>query len=301
MKKRILTIGLHLIFLCALGLAVLLFVEEILDLKQAVYYYFHPLPVAGETNGQYTLRPVQISGDEWFVDAPLIRHAGGQIDGNTYTNSAEAIAKSLSENQNFIEMDFRYTSDGHLVCAHAWYDVYVDDYMPTLAEFLATPVQGKYTALTAGDVIDIMVQNPQMYLVTDVKDEDTLPSVITELVNLADRDSQVLDRFIVQLYTGHEKSDIQAIYPFADSQFLFTTYKWGIWQHEVAAICNEENISVIAVPYEEMPDEDAAYMQELGFTVYEFTVNRADYARQSRDRGISGFYTDALFEADLAS
>ena len=91
------------------------------------------------------------------------------------------------------------------------------------------------------------------------------------------------------------------IYPFEDSQFLFTLYEWGVWQLEAAQICNQENISVITVEYGQIPDEDVALLRELGFTVYEHTVNRADYAKLSLQRGISGFYTDTLSPADLES
>lgn len=299
MKKKLLILALHLAVVCAGLLCAVQFAEEMVSLKQTVYYYFNPISEAGDTDHLYTLRPAQVNPGAWYEDRPLIHHAGGQIDGNTYTNSLEAVENTLSRGEAFIELDFRYTGDGHLVCAHAWYDVYPENYMPTLEEFLATRIQGKYTPLTAGDVISLMAANPQMHLVTDMKEEGSLIPVITELTELAQGDPEILDRFVIQLYTGREKEELQAVYPFHDSQFLFTTYQWGQWQHEVAAICNEENISVITVPYGEMSDEDAALMASLGFTVYEFTVNRADYAALSQTRGISGFYTDCLYPADL--
>ena len=48
-----------------------------------------------------------------------------------------------------------------------------------------------------------------------------------------------------------------------------------------------------------MPPEDAAFLKELGFVVYEHTVNRVDIARQSLEKGISSFYTDTLFPEEL--
>lgn len=41
-------------------------------------------------------------------------------------------------------------------------------------------------------------------------------------------------------------------------------------------------------------------MKELGFTVYEFTVNRVEEAKRSLNRGIASFYTDDLSPEDLA-
>lgn len=290
---------LNLLVLCLILLAAVQFCEEIQAAKKAVYYTFNPVPVPGATDDSIVLYPVETTGEEWFADAPLIHHAGGEIEGNTYTNSREAVEKTLAEGHCFIEIDLVYTSDGHLVCAHSWTDVYLENRQPTLEEFLASKIQGKFTPLTAEDLIQIMRENPQMYLITDIKNEEGILPVVEELVAMAQEDPQILDRFIIQLYTGREKQDVLKIYPFTDEQFLFTTYNWGVWQLEVAQICNEENIAVLTVPYGEMSDEDAALMKELGFTVYEHTVNRADQAKLSLERGIAGFFTDTLSPEDL--
>ena len=44
-----------------------------------------------------------------------------------------------------------------------------------------------------------------MYLITDIKDTD-LCTAISDLVALAEEDPAILDRFIIQLYTGREKT-----------------------------------------------------------------------------------------------
>lgn len=285
---------------CIFSLCAVQFCEEIQIVKEKIYYTLHPVPVPGATDDSITLYPTNVRGDEWFVDAPIIYHAGGEIYGSSYTNSLEAVEETLSEGNFFIEIDLRYTSDGHLVCAHSWPDVYLENYEPTLEEFLSSKIQGRFTPMTADMLIQIMEQNPRMHLVLDVKDAE-LTAVIEDMVALAENDPAVLDRFIIQLYTGREKPSVLDIYPFKDEQFLFTIYDWGVWQLEVAQICNEENVSVITVPYGQMSDEDAALMQELGFTIYEHTINRADSARETLARGISGIYTDTLFPEDLLS
>lgn len=171
----------------------------------------------------------------------------------------------------------------------------------TEEEFLSQKVQGKYTPLTAADLLRIMKENPQMYLVTDTKQGSQLTSIIGDLVTLCDRDPDVLSRVIIQLYTGREKSSIQEIYPFADEQFLFTLYGWGPWCLYAAQICNEENVGVITLPTGYMSAKDAALMKELGFTVYEHTVNRVDEAEMLLKQGIAGVYTDCLTSADMES
>lgn len=294
---------LHVVALCLIAVLAVEFAEEIQAAKETVYYKLFPLPVAGETDSQITLYPVENQGDEWFLEHPLIYHAGGEIRGGSYTNSLEAVEKTLAEHPEkcFIEMDLRYTSDGVLVCAHSWGDALMDAQEPTLEEFLSWRIQGRFTPLTAKKLMEIMQENPQMYLVTDFKDlPGELKDGVAELVELSQGDPDVLSRMVIQLYTGREKTSVQEVYPFQDQQFVFTTYEWGAWQHEVAQICNQENVSVIAVPFGEMSNEDAALMKELGFTVYEFTVNRVEEAKRSLNRGIASFYTDDLSPEDLA-
>ena len=67
----------------------------------------------------------------------IINHACGGIDGNSYTNSTEALDNSIKSNCESVEIDFRYTSDGTLICAHDWEDIGFKS-APTLEELLAS-------------------------------------------------------------------------------------------------------------------------------------------------------------------
>ena len=49
--------------------------------KQTIYDTIHPKSVSETTDDPITLYPVEINGDEWFVEHPLIYHAGGVIEG----------------------------------------------------------------------------------------------------------------------------------------------------------------------------------------------------------------------------
>ena len=85
-KYKILLMHIALIILL-LGLVVE-FCEEIQTMKQAVYYRLFPEPEAEaevEEGGRETilpddqvvLHPVEHTGTEWYLDHPLIYHAGG--------------------------------------------------------------------------------------------------------------------------------------------------------------------------------------------------------------------------------
>ena len=308
MARKTKLLLMHIAILLVLTALVFVFAEEIQAAKKSVYYALRldkrqPEATVAAYEDSTPLEPMANTGSEWYLKHRLIFHAGGQIQGHTYTNSLEAVEKTLAENAGggcIIEIDLAHTSDGALVCVHEWSDAFLNQKEAvTLEEFLARKIQGKYTPLTAEQLLEIMAENPQMYLVTDMKEEAAVSSVISELVELCGRNAEVLSRVIVQLYTGLEKADIQKVYPFRDEQFIFTDYKLGEWTWDIPRMCSRERIPVMTTPKGQVPEEDLARLKELGFAVYEFTVNRVDVAQESLSRGVSGFYTDSLVSEDV--
>ena len=47
-------------------------------------------------------------------------HAGGGINGATYTNSIAAMNLNYSKGFRYFEIDFNTTSDANIVCVHDW-------------------------------------------------------------------------------------------------------------------------------------------------------------------------------------
>lgn len=50
----------------------------------------------------------------------MIAHAGGGYHGVAYSNSLDALESSYQAGFRYMEMDFSWTRDGHLVCLHDW-------------------------------------------------------------------------------------------------------------------------------------------------------------------------------------
>ena len=246
-KQKILLMHIAVIALL-LGLAVV-FCEEIQAAKLAVYYKLFPASasevsaLSQETilpDDQVVLHPVEHTGTEWYLDHPLIYHAGGQIESSTYTNSLEAVEKTLLDNPEkcVVEIDLQRTSDGVLVCAHDWTDVLVSQTDPmTEEEFLAQKIQGRYTPMTAADLLRIMQENPQMYVVTDTKLKEPLTSVIGDLVTLSEGDPDILSRLIIQLYTGRESPRFRRSIPLRmnslSSRFMVGAHGVCMWPRSV--------------------------------------------------------------------
>lgn len=94
-----------------------------------------------------------------------IAHAGGCIEGFRYTNSLEAIQCAMAHNVTFIELDLCITSDGQLVAWHDW--TFQWDGAPTYEQFMAHKIDDLFTPLDYPRIDSIMVNNPELSLVTD--------------------------------------------------------------------------------------------------------------------------------------
>lgn len=99
-----------------------------------------------------------------------IAHAGGMIEGYTYTNSLEAVNNAIMNGIRYIELDLAFTSDDSLVVSHEWMgskDILVEDEAPSYSDFMAHRVYGRFTPLDYARIDSIMQANPKLYLVTD--------------------------------------------------------------------------------------------------------------------------------------
>lgn len=125
-----------------------------------------------------------------------IAHAGGVIDGQCYTNSREAVEKSLRRGYRYIELDLQVTQDNHLVAVHDW-DRLRDmagtpelPVPPTLSEVRGLTLKGGLHVLGGKDIAELMLRHQQMILVTDK---------IHDMALLA-RELPFHDRIIVEVF-----------------------------------------------------------------------------------------------------
>lgn len=103
-----------------------------------------------------------------------IAHAGGAIDGITYTNSLEALNLSLSKGFKAVELDLIKTSDNVLIAGHDWAhfkniigNETVDEQPMHSSAISKYKIHEKYTIITSADISNILAQNPQLILFTD--------------------------------------------------------------------------------------------------------------------------------------
>lgn len=117
-----------------------------------------------------------------FNQRSFIAHATGEIDSYKYTNSYEALMKSLEKGYQFIEIDLGMTSDSVMVCVHNWKEFNTFTHtnkdrrtkfqysIPTYSEFKRTKIYGKYTPLSVEDVLKVRDVHPFTLVLDKISD-----------------------------------------------------------------------------------------------------------------------------------
>lgn len=241
----------------------------------------------------------------WVKENRYIAHALGGINGNTYTNSKEAMEKSYNRGLRVMEADMSLSSDGRLILLHSteienlsklglpysW-----NKKMPTEEEFLKQKILGRYHTLSFEQVCNYMSKHKDMYLVVDLKKNDIkeVEKCYKELVRVAKKvDKSVLNRIIPQIYYEEMYKPIMNIYDF--KSMIFTTYR--LEEIEVKKIVDfsyEHGIKVVAVNRANFSRELTNNLIDRGIGLYMFTYNDPDKVNLLRNKYVSGFYTDFL-------
>ena len=167
-------------------------------------------------NGKVIANPIVYSEKDWTEENKLIAHAGGAVreKGYTtyYTNSREALVQNYNLGHRVFEIDFYLTSDQKLAAVHDWYQFGTYDGVAFSAmqwkEFRTNgqPItEGRYTTMLIDDVLDEMLINKDMYIVTDTKSfELSEQETYIQFKNIYDeamkKDPELLSRIIPQIY-----------------------------------------------------------------------------------------------------
>lgn len=136
-----------------------------------------------------------------------IAHALGSIDGHVYTNSREAMIHSIEKGYKFIEVDIDTTSDGVFIASHDWEyfnritnHSELKDSMCSFEQFSKRKIYDKYTPITIREIIDTLINHPDISIVTD-KTSD--PVIIDDLF------SEIKERVYIECFTKEDYIELK--------------------------------------------------------------------------------------------
>lgn len=257
------------------------------------------------------MKPVgEASATDILANTRIIAHALGTIDGIDGLNCLEGFQLHYAAGVRVFEADFRMTSDGYVVLRHDWTGGLQQDIrttsIPTREEFLAAPILGRYTPLSFQDLLLLMVDYPDICIITDTKfleaEEVTLQfqSMLEEAHRLGL--TYLFDRFFIQIYSVSHYTVVNNLYHFP--HYIYTFYQEHFSETEDAfrekiLFCEQNGIEGLTL-WDYWWDPDYATIADWHhIKVYTHTVNDAEEAHRLINSGISAVYTDTLDPADL--
>ena len=248
---------------------------------------------------------------DWQSGNILIAHAFGEVDNKIETNSKEAFINAWENGFRVVEGDFTYTSDGVLVLRHdfekdgsyARLEIPTDkDKVMDSQTYMNSPIIFEQTPLRAVDLLYLMAEYPDMYLVTDTKDTDkaTVQRQFRDIVNIAKNigHPEVLDRIIPQLYNKEMIKWVKAIHPFEN--WIFTLYLYNYPDYDdIANYCKTNGIQTVTLHVDRATKENVSKLKAKGLKVYAHTTNRYLTMKNLLDTGVDGVYTDRIKPYEL--
>lgn len=244
----------------------------------------------------------------------LIAHAMGGVDGRTYSNSLEAFQQNYDKGLRLFEVDLSLTSDGKMVARHDWRDSLAEMFLQTSPNDATTPDEpwtydyvmsqplfAAYTPIDIDQIIQLMRENKDMYIVTDTKyfETDLVTQHFQMIVDAAEKDPKLLNRVIPQIYNQQMLFDIQSVYEFKD--YIYTLYMSKDTEQEVIDFSSENSIKVVTMPEFKTNAEFVAALKEKGIFTFVHTINDIEKVNEYQKLGVHGFYTDFLTNDDLDS
>ncbi len=248
----------------------------------------------------------------WYDGNPLIAHALGEADGKIELNSKEAFIQSWGRGYGVMEADFMYTTDGVLVVRHdfdsdgSYYrleqEIPAEGLVMNSKTYYDSKIVYEQTPMVAQDLIMLMAEYPDVYILTDTKSTDVAltKKMFTEIVNICKETDNldVLDRLVPQIYTDAMFDAINDIYEFPE--YVYTLYlNYYPDYPEIAAFCNTKGINAVALGIERVTTETTDIFHDKGIKVYAHTINRYLYAQDVFDKGADGIYTDKIYPYEL--
>lgn len=247
----------------------------------------------------------------WQEENPLIAHALGEAEGKIELNTKEAFLSSWENGYRVVEADFAYTSDNVLVLRHdfekegSYYRLEIEPEGKLVMDsktFQKTPAVFTQTPLTAVDLISLMIEYPDMYVVTDTKstDKTTVQKQFRDLKQIAVNMGapEILERIIPQIYKKEMLGWVKEVHSFSD--WIFTLYLISNPDYqEIANFCAENGIDTVTIHYNRATKANIETLKAKGLKVYVHTINRYLYMKELLELGADGIYTDRIKPYEL--
>ena len=231
----------------------------------------------------------------------LVGHAFGSVNNVTYTNSLEAFKESYSRGIRLMEIDLLLTSDSKVVLAHDWSRIQPQTLHPTQEQFKKSSILGSYSPLLFSDLIQLMIDYPDIYIITDSKysDKARVETEFREMIRVIREfnATSLLSRFVIQIYDEEMYDYVRGIYPF--ETIAFTLYqRWHTKNmkdfRQICEWASTHNITAIVMWADKYAADVALMLRQYCLPAWLHSVNDPVEAATLLRCGAEKIYTDSL-------
>ena len=224
-----------------------------------------------------------------------VAHAGGGINGRTYTNSLDALNFNYEKGFQYFELDFSFTKDNCLVCIHDWNESFKHSFdlttkeRPTLEAFtFLIKNKSLFEECTLKSLAIWMLEHPYAVIITDIKEKN-----IDGLRRIAKALPNSKERVIPQIYQPENFSIVKSL---KFKSVIWTLYRYTGSTEEVLQHCKEFYGSfAITMPIRRAKTELPKKLKEKNIPTYVHTINSEEEAmKYIVEYKISEVYTDFL-------
>lgn len=234
------------------------------------------------------------NSSEVIKPSKWISHAGGRINGLTYTNCLEALNNSVEKGFKLIELDFNWTKDNQLVLIHDWGEIVNKLFGVTPGdpyyydEYLDFKMINNWRHLTPDSLSNWLKKNPSISIVTDIKGRN-----IKGLSMIKENYPELIDQFIPQIYLFDEYLRVKSL---GFKNIILTLYASDYTDKEILDFAKRNELYAITMPTDRAKTDIVQALNEENIFVYTHTINSLEDVNTFESLGINGFYTDDLID-----
>ena len=227
--------------------------------------------------------------------AKRVAHAGGGIQGKTYTNSIDALNENIDKGFQYFEIDFSFTLDEELVCLHDWENSFIRSFghetkiKVTLKDFdKLVKTRSKFQKCTSKTLAEWMAANPTAVIITDVKESNIL--ALKKLLKVL---PNAKNRVIPQVYYPENLSPVREL---GFEKVIWTLYNYSGSNEDILKTLKDYNHPIaVTMPPGRVQSGLAIELKKMNIPTYVHTINDPNEARAYiTEYGVSEIYTDFL-------
>ena len=230
-----------------------------------------------------------------WAKGKIVAHAGGGVAGTAYTNSVEALTETLNKNVKCVEIDFAWSADHRLVCAHKSTDFRF--YTPTAEQFVQKDPNLPYTHMDAATALQMLCERGDVYMIMDTQEKKP-ERVYAEIKTILESSGHgaYMKKIVPQLYGESQYKKFRKVYKFRSG--IFTLYKVKPLTRsklrKIARFCKKKKL-VVTISKGRYNKTRRRILKNAGVVVAVHTVNSKSLLQKLFKRGASVVYTDFIY------